>query len=283
MMIDSNANRADTSKVELNGLPYRGHSLPSRKVMNMKLALVGYGRMGRQVEELARRHGHEIVARIDPVAKNASGAEITAKAVAKAEVCIEFTRPDTAADNLVRLCELSARVVSGTTGWYDRLDEVAAAADANKAAVLYGANFSVGVNLFFRLVERAAELFGDLPERDLFVTEAHHRGKVDAPSGTARRLAEIILGKASSKSAALTQNPDGRIADDALQVASIRAGWIPGTHRVGIESPHDSIVIEHQARSREGFAEGAVRGAEWLIDAPPGLYRFEDVLDEILS
>jgi 4-hydroxy-tetrahydrodipicolinate reductase len=250
----------------------------------MKLALIGYGKMGRAVEAFAISCGHEIVARVDPDADGDVLRSLEKAPLAEADVCIEFTRPSVAADNLLALAAMGRRVICGTTGWNNRLDEVTTAFEKHEgAALLHGANFSVSVNLFFRLIDRAAELFGDLPNRDLFVFEAHHRGKLDAPSGTARRLGEIILACSPLKHKMACHTGDGGIEADQLQVSSVRSGWIPGSHRVGIESPFDSIVIEHQARSREGFAEGAVHGAKWLAAAAPGVYRFEDVLDEILA
>jgi len=249
----------------------------------MRLALIGYGKMGKIIESLAVARGHQIVAIIDPAGGDRVARRLTAKAVGSADVCIEFTTPHAAAGNLLRLGQLGKRVVTGTTGWFERLDDVAAVVARRRAALLYGANFSVGVNLFYRLVERAAELFGSLADRDVSIHEAHHRAKADAPSGTARRLAEIILARSRVKNRLAPQALDRPVAPAELQIASTRAGWITGIHRVGIESAHDSILLEHRAHSREGFADGALRGAEWLAAAPPGLYRFEDVLDEILA
>lgn len=253
----------------------------------MRLALIGYGRMGKVLESLAIARGHEIVAIVDPAVRRAGQGRapdcLTASAVGRADVCLEFTRPEAAVDNLLALCRLGKRVVVGTTGWYERLNEVVAVVEERKGAVICGANFSIGVNLFFRLVERAADLFGSLPDRDFCIAEAHHRGKLDAPSGTACRLAEILLARCRHKTSQAPRCLDEAIGADQIQTVSIRAGWIAGTHRVGIESPHDSIVLEHQAHSREGFADGALQAAEWLGGAPPGFYRFEDVLDDILA
>lgn len=256
----------------------------------MKLALIGYGKMGRIIETLATARGHEIVAIVDPAARTGAGAggatvsrRLTAKIVEPADVCIEFTGPSAAVGNLLRLCQLGKRIVTGTTGWFQHLDEVEAAMKKHNGAVLYGANFSIGVNLFYRLVARAAELFGSLADRDIYVSETHHRAKADAPSGTARRLAEIVLAHSRAKKRLAPPALDGAIAPDQLQVVSTRTGWVTGIHRVGIESPHDSITLEHRAHSREGFAEGALLAAQWLLTAPPGLYRFEDVLDELLQ
>jgi len=249
----------------------------------MKLALVGYGKMGKVIEALAVARGHEIVAIVDPAVREKASSRLTARAVEPAEVCLEFTTPNAATGNLLRLCQLGKRVVVGTTGWYQRIEEVAAAVKKHNGAVLYGANFSVGVNLFYRLVERAAELFGALADRDIYISETHHCAKADAPSGTARRLAEIVLAHSRTKKRVAPPALDGAISPDQLQVVSTRTGWVTGIHRVGIESPHDSITLEHQARSREGFADGALRAAEWLSSAPSGLYRFEDVLDDLLA
>jgi 4-hydroxy-tetrahydrodipicolinate reductase len=249
----------------------------------MRLALIGYGKMGKAIEALARGRGHEIVAIIDPAAPGQALRDLAPEALALAEVCLEFTHPTAAAGNLLRLCELGKRVVTGTTGWYGRLDEVGEAVARHQAALLYGPNFSIGVNLFYRLVEYAADLFGRMDDRDFYILEAHHRAKADAPSGTARRIEEIVLKKAASKKTAAPAALDRAIRPDELQTVSVRAGWITGTHRVGIEGPHDSIVLEHNLRSREALAAGALQAAEWLAAAAPGLYRFEDVLDEILS
>jgi len=259
----------------------------------MRLALIGYGKMGKVIEALATARGHEIVAIVDPTIRHKGpgstgilpviSRRLTAKAVEDADVCLEFTHPTAATGNLLRLCQLGKRAVVGTTGWYQHLDEVAAAVKRHKGAVLYGANFSIGVNLFYRLVDRAAELFGPLEDRDIFIAETHHRAKADAPSGTARRLAEIVLSRSRTKKRLAPGALDGAIAPDQLQIVSTRTGWVTGIHRVGIEGPHDSILLEHQARSREGFADGALRAAQWLLNAPSGLYRFEDVLDDMLA
>jgi 4-hydroxy-tetrahydrodipicolinate reductase len=249
----------------------------------MRLALIGYGKMGKIIESLATARGHEITSIIDPAGGHRVARRLTAKAVEAADVCIEFTTPHAATGNLLRLCQMGQRVVAGTTGWYEHLDDIAAVVKKRNAAVLYGANFSVGVNLFYRLVERAAELFGSLADRDFSIHEAHHRAKADAPSGTARRLGEIVLAHSRHKNRLAPQTLDRPIAANELQITSTRAGWITGIHRVGIEGAHDSILLEHRAHSREGFADGALRGAEWLAAAPPGLYRFEDVLDEVLA
>jgi len=248
----------------------------------MRLALIGYGKMGKVLESLAAERGHQIVAIVDPTMPGAR-ARLTPEAVAPAEVCLEFTHPAAAADNLLRLTEWGKPIVTGTTGWLARLDEVTAVVARRGNALVWGANFSVGVNLFYRLVARAAELFGALDDRDFYIMEAHHRAKADAPSGTARRLAEILLERAAAKTVPAPPALDRAIRPDELQTVSVRAGWITGTHRVGIEGPHDTIVLEHTARSREGFAAGAIKAAEWLPSAPPGLYRFEDVLDRILA
>jgi len=249
----------------------------------MRIALIGYGRMGKAIEALALERGHEIAAIVDPAAGAKAAPRITAEAVEAADVCMEFTSPRAAADNIIALCRLNKRVVVGTTGWYDRLGEVERAVAQSNSAVLYAANFSVGVNLFFRIVEAAARWFGRLPDRDIYIYEAHHRAKVDSPSGTARRLARIVLSESGAKKSLASPLSQGPIAPEHLQVVSVRAGWIPGTHRVGIEGPHDSIILEHRAHSREGFAAGALTAAEWLATAPAGLYRFEDVLDRILG
>jgi 4-hydroxy-tetrahydrodipicolinate reductase len=157
-------------------------------------------------------------------------------------------------------------LVEGTTGWTEHLAEVKAVVERYGGAFVFGANFSIGVNLFYRVVDRAAELFARFPEYEVFIEEQHHSRKKDAPSGTALKLKEIVSQR----------------VDRPFGVSSTRAGNIPGTHRVGFDGPADQILLEHSARSREGFAAGALLAAEWIADKR-GFYEFSEVIDEILK
>ena len=167
----------------------------------------------------------------------------------------------------VEVCALAGvPLVEGTTGWHAQLDEIKRIVDDSQTALIYGANFSVGVQVFYRIAARAAELFRDLDSYDAFIEEAHHKRKRDAPSGTALQLGEIVAAH----------------LDREVPVASTRAGYIPGTHRVGFDSSADQITLEHVARGREGFAAGALLGARWVVGRK-GVYEFSEVFDEIVK
>ncbi len=227
----------------------------------MNIAIVGYGKMGRMIESIAVERGHRVVARFD-VDNNVHGQGLTAESLDGIDVAIEFSTPDTALENIQRLIALRVPTVVGTTGWYDRLEEVKQLVESNRAALVWGANFSIGVNLFFKIVRDAASLFAQYDQYDPFLIEQHHKFKKDAPSGTALALARLLL------------ESYGQRTPDAI---SLRAGHIPGTHEVGFDSEADTITLTHTARNREGFAAGAVRAAE-LITNKQGTYEFSDLL-----
>jgi 4-hydroxy-tetrahydrodipicolinate reductase len=244
----------------------------------MKVALIGYGRMGRAVEPVASTRGHEIVARID-LDGNSEGRGITAKTLNGAEVAIEFSVPEAAPANIAALAACGADTVSGTTGWYDRLEEVRAAVEGAGSGLIYAPNFSLGMQLFFRLTRLAARLSDSLEGYDAYLLEAHHRHKKDHPSGTARRLAEILLAELSGKKRWELAPPEGPIDPSVLQVTAVRAGEIPGMHTVGLDGLDDRIELRHEARGRAGFARGAVAAAEW-IRGRSGVFTLDDMLEE---
>lgn len=230
----------------------------------MKLALIGRGAMGQLVERLAREGGHE-VSTVLGSRESAFQVKELAEILGGHDAAIDFTVAE-AVPRHAEACAL-ARVplVEGTTGWYARLEDVRAAFERENGALIYGANFSVGVNLFYRVVARAAELFRGF-DYAAFVEEAHHSRKRDAPSGTAMRLRDILK----------------EAYDSDVPVASTRAGHIPGTHRVGFDSAADTVTLTHAARSREGFAAGALVAARW-IHGRTGVYEFSETLEEILE
>jgi 4-hydroxy-tetrahydrodipicolinate reductase len=244
----------------------------------MRIALVGYGRMGRAVEQASVARGHEVVARID-LADNPDGRGIVAETLNGADVAVEFSVPEAAPANITALAACGSDVVSGTTGWYDRLEEVRAAVKAADSGLIYAPNFSLGMQLFFRLVRLAARLSDRLEGYDAYVLEAHHRRKQDHPSGTARRLAEILLAELSGKERWELGLREGPIDPAVLQVSAVRAGEIPGTHTVGLEGLDDRIEVRHEARGRAGFARGAVAAAEW-IRGRSGIFTLDDMLEE---
>jgi 4-hydroxy-tetrahydrodipicolinate reductase len=228
---------------------------------SMRIVIVGNGRMGRAVAALAEQRGHTIHSIVD-ARENAGGAALTPERLAGAEVAVEFTRPGAAPANLERLIEAGIPTVTGTTGWSAELPGIAQLVERRGGALLHAANFSVGVHLFLRAARDLARRFAGHPEFDAFILEEHHAAKRDAPSGTARVLQD-----------GLRQSDPAR----PFPITSVRAGAIPGTHSVSYDGPHETVSLGHVARSREGFAAGALAAAEWL-PGHPGVHTFEDML-----
>ena len=239
----------------------------------MKVAVIGYGRMGHAVEAVARERGHDVVARLD------LDDPITRSSLAGAQVAIDFTLPDAVVANAQRVAEAEVSLVIGTTGWYEGMDEVRAAIQSAGSGCIWAPNFSLGVQLFLRLAREAGRLADVLEEYDVHVHEAHHRHKVDHPSGTAISLAEILLETLGRKTSWREEPADGVPDPAVLWVSSARAGETPGTHEVALEGPADSIVVRHTARGRDGFARGAVAAAEW-VNGKKGFFSVDDMLAE---
>ena len=242
----------------------------------MILALVGRGRMGSEVERLARREGHTIRFTVD-LPENANGAGLTPESLAGVEAVIDFSQPEAVMASIRRVAEARVPMVVGTTGWYDALAEARQLIAKHESALVFGANFSIGANLFLKIAEHAAHAFHPFPEYDPYVLEHHHHDKADAPSGTALRLAELMLKHTDRKTRLQVGNPAGKIEPDALQVASVRAGAAFGRHSLCFDSPTDTIELVHTARNREGFARGALFAADW-VRGKKGVYEFTEVL-----
>ena len=222
----------------------------------MKLAIVGYGKMGRMIGQLAPEYGFSLHATLDvddPISK-AKGAD----------VAIEFSTPSAVVSNIERLAALGIPTVVGTTGWQGHLDAVTSVVKKHGTALVWSPNFSVGVNVFFKLVQEAARLLQDESEYGAWAWEIHHDAKKDAPSGTMIRLVEDMKASGYAR---------------PIDVSSNRAGKHPGTHEIGFDSAADTITLSHVARSREGFARGALKAAQW-IPGKTGVFRFEEVLFE---
>jgi 4-hydroxy-tetrahydrodipicolinate reductase len=228
---------------------------------NTKLALVGYGKMGRMIERLAPEHGFEICSRLDSKS-NSGSSGLTKENLQGARVAIEFTTPAVAARNIEQLAAAGVNIVSGTTGWHDSLPQVRAAVEKAGVGLVWARNFSIGVNLFSELVEEAARLFAPHSEYGAWAWEIHHAAKKDAPSGTLLQLMEEM------KRAGFLR---------PISASSSRAGMHPGTHEIGFDSAVDTITLRHTARSREGFAAGALAAARWIIGRR-GVYEFKDAL-----
>lgn len=224
----------------------------------MKIALIGYGKMGKEIEKVAISRGHEISLKIDIDNPN----DLTITNLQNCDVAIEFTIPGSAVKNYSLCFEAGTPVVSGTTGWLDKKDEVYDTCKKANGTFFYGSNFSVGVNLFFELNNKLAELMAPRAEYNVEITEVHHTQKLDAPSGTAISLAEDILEKLPQKSSWINdQSPD----NNEINIKSEREGQVPGIHTIKYESDIDYIEITHSAKSRKGFAFGAVLAAEYCL------------------
>jgi len=234
----------------------------------MNIAIVGYGKMDHIIEKIAVDKGINVKAKIDPVAEDATHKEISEEALQDVDVCIEFTAPDVAVENIKKIAALKRNIVVGTTAWYDGIEEAKKAVEENQVGLIYSPNFSIGVNVFFRLSKYISQMMNSLNDYEVKMTEAHHIHKKDAPSGTAKKIAEIIKENIS------------RVND--IDIKSIREREIPGTHTVNFESNADIIKLEHEAKGREGFALGAIMAAEW-INGKKGFYSIEDMMKEIIK
>jgi len=220
----------------------------------MKIALIGYGQMGKLVHRLAEEKGHEVV--------------VVSKDMAELQGCdvaIDFSAADAVRGNVEACVAAGVAIVVGTTGWDAKRDEIEKIVAENNGAMVYGANFSLGVNIFYKVADFAAALLAKFPEYEAFIEEQHHSRKKDAPSGTALKLKEIV-------------SRHVEVGD----VAATRAGNIPGTHSVGFDGRADQITLVHTARSRDGFAFGAIMAAEWIV-RKSGFYEFSDVIEEVVG
>ncbi|MDO5523898.1 MAG: 4-hydroxy-tetrahydrodipicolinate reductase [Bacteroidia bacterium] len=236
----------------------------------MRIALIGYGKMGKEIEKIARQRGHEIVCTIDLNEDD----KFTSPEFKSAGVAIEFTSPDSALQNYRRAFAANVPVVSGTTGWLEHLNEIKQACEHNGQTFFYASNFSLGVNIFFALNKHLAKIMNQFPDYDVRMEETHHVHKLDAPSGTAITLAEGILDSSDKKKSWALNNAQH---ENELEIKSFREGEVPGIHTVIYESEADSIRITHDAKSRKGFALGAVLAAEFTQDNK-GFLGMEDML-----
>jgi 4-hydroxy-tetrahydrodipicolinate reductase len=229
--------------------------------MSDKIALVGYGKMGRMLEQLAPEYGLEVGLVLD-IHNNAKGEGFTGSNFKGIAAAIEFTAPDVAVKNLEKMIGLGVPVVCGTTGWFHELESVRGLVESRGSALVYSPNFSIGVNIFERIVAEGAKWMAAQPAYEAWAWEIHHSAKKDAPSGTLLKLVEAM------KQAGYT---------GAIDVASNRAGKVPGTHEIGFDSAADTITLRHTARSREGFARGALHAARWVI-GKKGVWEFSRIL-----
>jgi len=243
----------------------------------MRISLLGYGKMGKAIEREAVSRGHEVVHRIS----RSNPADWQRLSSESTDVVIEFTHPSSFDYNLDKVLEMGIPMITGTTGWYDRAEEIAEKVLGVKGTFLYGANFSIGVNILFQINKQLAKLMNPYGDYDVFIEERHHKNKADGPSGTAHVLAQQVLDYLDRKEKvagpeALQNRPP---TAEELSMGYVRSGDIKGTHTVSYVSDIDSLSITHEAYSRRGFALGAVIAAEWLYQKPNGFYDFADIFE----
>lgn len=236
----------------------------------MKIAIIGYGKMGKEIEQIAQGRGHEVVARIT------SSNPITGKSdFNNADCAIEFSRPENAIDNIEHCINAGVPVVVGTTGWYNKFETIADKIKTHQACLFYATNFSLGVNLFWKANQELAKMMNNYPNYEVELEEIHHTQKLDAPSGTAITTAEKIIENLDRKSSWSLDKPNG---DDELNIVAKREPNVPGTHEVFYTSEIDTISIKHEAHNRKGFALGSVLAAEF-IENKTGVYTMQNLLN----
>lgn len=237
--------------------------------MHMKIVLLGYGKMGKEIEKIALDRKHEVVLKVDET----NAKTITADDLRKGDVAIEFSTPHTVESNINKCFEAGLPIVVGTTGWYDNFEKIKSECIKSNNTLFYATNFSVGVNLFFKVNKYLAELMNNYPDYNVSMEEIHHIHKLDKPSGTAITLAEQIIQKINRKTGWSIENQN----PETLFIKDIREGEVPGTHIIKYSSPIDDIEIMHKAHNRKGFALGAVLAAEFAHNKK-GVYTMSDLI-----
>ena len=242
----------------------------------MNISIIGYGKMGKAIECLAKQRGHNISVIAD------IGGEIKEINSENTDVAIDFSLPETVVKNVKILAKKKVNVVVGATGWYNKLSQVKKITKETKIGLLWSSNFSIGVNLFFRLTEAAAKLVNKAEEYDIWATEIHHNNKEDSPSGTAKTLEDILLKNIKRKTKVVEEKLDRKIKSNEIHFSSTRGGLVNFGHTIGFDSKADCIKIEHAARNRNGYVLGAVKAAEWL-KGKKGYFEMKDFLKQILK
>lgn len=244
----------------------------------MKIALIGFGAMGKAAQRIAVERGHEIPVIIDPQDKMATNTKIESKDLQGIDIAIDFSSADSALDNIKICHQAKVNLVTGTTGWYQNLEEAKTILQENNIGFLWSSNFSIGVNLYFAIMEKAAALMNSFDEYDIWGHEIHHCNKTDSPSGTAKTLEKILLDNIQRKTAVVEDRLSRRREPNEIHFSSVRGGLVNFGHSVGFDSPADTITITHSARNRDGYALGAVKAAEWLLNKK-GFFEMKDFLN----
>lgn len=238
----------------------------------MKIALFGYGNMGKEVARVIEDGvRHEVVS-----VSFEDGKTLDEAGVKQAEIVIDFTSPEAVIEHIRMVAKMGKNVVIGTTGWYEHMKEVEKVVNANKIGLIYGQNFSIGANIYFKVLGFASQLFDKFGGYDVYGFEVHHTGKKDSPSGTARKISQVIMDNFKAKTTLQAEKLDRQIKLEELHFASIRGGRNNGLHEVIFDSPADEVKLTHQAHNRRGFAQGAVLAAEY-IRGKKGMHSFDEI------
>jgi len=247
----------------------------------MKIAIIGYGKMGHEIDKVAKDKDMDITI-IDPSAVGADFKEINEESMKDIDICIDFTHPESVVSNIEKISKFNKNIVIGTTGWYDKLDDVKSIVENANIGVIWSGNFSIGVNIYFKIIEESAKIMNKFNDYDSYVHAFHHNQKADSPSGTAVMIGKILTDNIERKNKIVTQELKRKIEPNELHVSSTRVGSIPGTHVVGFDSPADIIELKHTARTRGGFALGAIMAAEWIHNKK-GFYDINDMMKSIIK
>ncbi len=252
------------------------------------ITLLGYGKMGKTIETMAKKRGHTIVSIIDHHVEEGKKEEtnyykeLSEKSLNGTDVVIDFTKPSEALKNIEFVSKQKKNIVVGTTGWYDHLNQVENTIKENNNGLIWSGNFSIGVNAFFRIIKESSKIFNKIPNYDILGLELHHNKKADSPSGTAKMISKIIVDNINMKKNVVYEELNRKINEDEFHFASVRGGSIPGTHQIIFDSSEDTIKLEHTARGREGFAFGSVLAAEFIFEKK-GFYGIDDLMKDIID
>ncbi len=246
----------------------------------MKIAIIGFGSMGKSIKEIAEKRSHIVSTIIDPIYENADYKTISEAHLEDVDIVIDFSHRDAVIENTKVCAKFKKNLIIGTTGWYDSINEVEKIAKENDIGILWSANFSIGVNMYYEIIKEASKLINKYNEYDIWGTELHHNNKADSPSGTAKELAKIMLANIERKSSVVYDKLDRKIDPKEIHFSSTRGGIINFSHTVGFDSASDTITITHSARDRGGYALGTVKAMEWLNNKK-GFYSMNDFLKNI--
>jgi 4-hydroxy-tetrahydrodipicolinate reductase len=246
----------------------------------MNVALVGYGKMGRQIEKVLIEKKINLISTIDSFSENAKFKELNSESLSNVDVVIDFSSPDGIMNRIDQYIKNNVNVVMGTTGWYDKKEEVKMIIQ-DKIGFIWSGNFSLGVHIFFRIIRNASKIFNNFSDYDSLGYEIHHNEKKDSPSGTELMIGDIMLNELNNKKNIVTERLDRKIEKEEIHLSSVRGGSFPGTHVVMFDSSADTIELKHTARNREGFAYGAVMVSQW-VKGRKGFFSIDDYLESII-